>query len=109
MNSLQRNLSGAIILILAFACLIFFIFGDYLKLAGFAISIIFIMLPGFLHDSWNKFKNTFSKELADKSQLIVALACYLNLLGSADFYYLNDYAKWYDTLVHFVNPAMLLD
>lgn len=106
MAYLEGKLTGAIIGILAFGCLIFFISSDYLKLAGFAVSLIFIMLPGFLHDNWARFKRTFSKELISRSQMIIAIGCYLNFLGSANFYYTN-HAQWYDTWVHFVNPMML--
>lgn len=107
MLTLDKKITSFIIWIMAAACIIFFGFGDYLRLAGYAISIILIMLPVYLYDNWNKFKKVFTLEFIQRTQLVVAISCYLNLLGSADFYFFNSHTVWYDTLIHFINPIMI--
>ena len=103
----NKKIINIIIWIITTACVIFFVFGDYLKLAGYAISIILIMLPSYLFDNWRGFKKKFTLEFTERFQLVIAIACYFNLLGSTDFYFLNSRTNWYDTVVHFINPLML--
>ncbi|MFA6304741.1 MAG: hypothetical protein WC669_03285 [Patescibacteria group bacterium] len=103
---LEKKLIGLIIWIIAISCVVFFGIGDYLKLAGYAITIIFIILPDYLFDNWLRFQKTFSPEFLIRVQFVLALAGFLNLLGSLGFY-TNPHTAYYDTFVHFINPVMI--
>lgn len=107
MSSLEKKLSNIVIWILSISTVVFFVMGDYLKVAGFAVSLVLVMLPEYLFENWTRFARRFNKNFITRSQMMIAVACYLNLLGSADFYLYNGYTRWYDTVVHFINPVML--
>ncbi len=96
-----------LIICLAVACVIFLLFEDYLKLSGYLVSIIFIIMPGYLRANWLRFRIIFSADLVTRIQLILAVCSFLNLLGSFDFYHVNQATLWYDSVVHFLNPLLL--
>ncbi len=92
---------------LAVAGVVFLLFEDYLKLSGYLISIILIILPGYLRSNWQKFSHIFSADLIHRAQLILAFCSFLNLIGSLNFYHSNEITWWYDSVVHFLNPLLL--
>lgn len=95
-----------IIYILGLACLVFLVFQDYLKLSGYLLSILLIILPFYLYARLPKLRSNVSFELINYIQLIIAIACFNNLLGSLDFYK-NLSTWWYDVLIHFINPLLI--
>lgn len=92
---------------LGLACLVFLLFGDYLKLSGFLISLLLIILPRYLYENSKKFQAVFEIGLIFRTQLLIALAVYFNLLGSLAFYHFNPTTWWYDSFAHFINPVII--
>lgn len=103
---MEKKLVNLLIACLAVACLVFLLFGDYLKLSGYLVSIICVIMPGYLRANWQRFNNVFSAPLVARVQLILASASFLNVLGSLDFYHVNQMTLWYDSIVHFINPLL---
>ncbi|MDP2586994.1 MAG: hypothetical protein Q8P32_04475 [Candidatus Komeilibacteria bacterium] len=102
----SRHFANLVIGILIAAALIFLLFGDYLRLSGFLLTIVLIILPNYLAANWLIFKNNFSPRFIALTQFVAACAGYLNFLGSLDFYR-NPATWWYDLVLHFVNPLMI--
>ncbi|MBU1131139.1 hypothetical protein KJ840_03335 [Patescibacteria group bacterium] len=95
-----------VIYILIGAGLIFLVFGDYLRLSGFAVSILLILLPHYWYSRSPKFQRKVDKIFIDLAQVIIAFACFANFFGSVDFYS-NPKFWWYDSALHFINPSFI--
>jgi hypothetical protein len=90
----------------AITCLVFLVFADYLKLAGYVFSILLIMLPFYLYSLSDRIKDSVSLNFIQLLQLFIGIATILNLLGSLAGYYDLSFSG-YDKLVHFLNPILI--
>lgn len=97
-----RYFINLVIYILIAAIIVFFLFGEYLKLAGYVINIILIMVPYYLHSRSPRLQQIIKPNFIEACQAILAWVFFSSLLGSLDFYH-NPATWWYDTLIHFVN------
>jgi len=91
---------------LGIGCFVFFIFKDYLPFAGYAISMVLIMLPYYIYSRSGKLRKKISPEYINLIQLIIALVSFLNILGSLAGYYDPTYYS-YDKFIHFINPVLI--
>ncbi len=95
-----------ILWLLGISCLMFFGFGDYLKFAGYAFSMVLIMLPFYIYSRSPRIRKNVSLEYINLIQLVAAIVSFLNLLGSLAGYYDPTYSG-YDKFTHFINPALI--
>ena len=96
----------SVLYILAVAILVFFAFGDYLRMAGYLLSFLFIVLPSYLYTKLEKFQAAVQEEFLNLSQIFIAFCVFANLLGSLDFYK-NPDTWWYDTVAHLINSSLI--
>lgn len=99
-----RYLVDLIIYVLVFSCLIFLLWQDYLKLSGYILSILLIILPYYIYSRSSILKTAFNQSIVEKVQVVVALINFNSLLGSLAFYKL---IWWYDLAIHFFNSALI--
>lgn len=102
----SRHFANLVIGILIAAALVFLLFGDYLRLSGFLLTIVLIITPNYLAANWLIFKKNLSPRFISLTQFVAAGASYLNFLGSVNFYR-NPDTWWYDLVLHFINPLMI--
>lgn len=101
-----RYFVNLVIYILIVSSIVFLLFGDYLRLSGFAISILLIIVPHYWYNRSPKFQKTVNKSFIDLIQVVIAFASFTNFLGSVDFY-TNPKFWWYDSILHFINPILI--
>lgn len=99
-----RYLVNLIIGVNIFSCLIFLAWQDYLKLAGYILSILLIILPYYIYSRSPAVRAACQQSFVEKIQVVVALVNFDSLLGSLAFYQL---VWWYDLAIHFVNSALI--
>jgi len=106
LNHPSRYFVTLVLYILAIAALVFFVFGDYLKLAGYLVSFLFIILPNYLYVKLPRLQAAVKEEFINLAQIIIAFSVFNNLLGSLDFYK-NPATWWFDTIIHFTNSLLI--
>jgi len=105
-EQLGRYFVNAVIYIFVFTCLVFFVFGDYLRLSGYAVSILIVLAPYYIYSRSPKLQRIINKSFIDLLQIFLALVFFTSLLGSLAFYTMPE-TWWYDTAIHFFNSAVI--
>ena len=100
----MRYLVNLIIGLLVLGCLIFLLWQDYLKLAGYILSILLIILPYYIYSRSSILKTAFNQSMVEKIQMVVALVNLNSLLGSLAFY---KFIWWYDLAIHFISSVLI--
>ena len=102
----KKYFINVILYILLATCLFFLITQQYLKLSGYTFSILLIIFPYYLYARSPKVRSALSKNFIETIQLVTAIVCFFNLLGSLNFY-TNPDIWWYDTVIHFISPVII--
>jgi len=95
-----------VIYILLLSSFVFFVFGDYLKMSGYVITVLVIMFPQYLYSKSPKVRKNITQHFIEIIQIITAFCAFTNLLGSLFLYHLSSTCQ-YDLLIHFLNPVLI--